>query len=536
MEQVTWIGRSLKGRYKINELVGRGGMSAVYKATDPNLKRDVAIKLIHSHFSNDGDFIRRFQTEAASVAALHHTNIVQVYDFDNEDENYYMVMEHIPGGTLQEHLDFLRKTEEKLPINRSVRIILDICEALEYAHNKEIIHRDIKPANIMLDDQGRTILMDFGLVKILNATSHTATGAIIGTARYMPPEIIRNELPDKRSDIYSLGVTFYQMLSGDLPFHADSVISLMMKHLHDPVPDLSASHPSIPQKLVRIVNKAMEKDRGKRYQSANEMADDLRRFLSTLETVSVSLAFSSSQKDMPLGYLKLKLADGSRYEFQVSKSEVTIGRNPTNDIIIQDEKMSRSHARFEFDAEGKVRIFDTESTNGVRVNGIKITRAVITPRDVVQIGDCQFQFEPISDMDKEMITVESVVEPAHTLVELKPTKELDDSKKDRIVVSTPDKTWEVLLDDTVKEISIGRGKNNDVVIDHPSVSRTHARIIRDHQAFKLEDTNSINGLIVMGKRLDEVTLKPGMTVELGYASLVLQSGMAKESHQSGTNH
>ena len=536
MEQVTWIGRSLKGRYQIDELLGRGGMSAVYKATDPNLKRDVAIKLIHSHFSNDSDFIRRFQTEAASVAALHHTNIVQVYDFDNDGENYYMVMEYIPGGTLQERLDLLRKTDEKLPINRVVHIVLDICEALGYAHEKEIIHRDIKPANIMLDDQGRTILMDFGLVKILNATSHTATGAIIGTARYMPPEIIRNETPDNRSDLYSLGVTFYQMLSGDLPFHADSVISLMMKHLHDPVPDLSVSNPNIPKKLVQIVNKALEKDQDKRYTSANQMADDLRRFLSTLETVSVSSVFSSSQTEVPLGYLKLKLFDGSRHEFQVSKSEVTIGRSPKNDIIIQDEKMSRSHARFEFDADGKVKIFDTESTNGVRVNGIKVTRAVITPRDVVQIGDSQFQFELISDMDKGMTTVESVIELDHTLVELKPTKELDDSKKDRIVVSTPEKTWEVLLDDTVKEISIGRGKNNDVVINHPSVSRTHARIIRDHQALKLEDTNSINGLIVMGKRLDEVTLTPGMTVELGYANIVLQSGMAKKSHQTGTNN
>jgi len=524
MEQETWIGRTLKGRYKIDELLGHGGMSAVYKASDPNLKRNVAIKLIHSHFSNDNDFIRRFQTEAASVAALHHPNIVQVYDFDNDGENYYMVMEHIPGETLQEHLDFLRKTGEKLPINRSVRIILDVCEALGYAHEKEIIHRDVKPANIMLDDQGRTILMDFGLVKILNATSHTATGAIIGTARYMPPEIIRNEMPDNRSDIYSLGVTFYQMLSGDLPFHADSVISLMMKHLHDPIPDLNASNPNIPKRLVQIVNKAMKKDRDKRYASANQMADDLRRFLSTLETVSVSSVFSSSQMEIPLGYLKLKLADGSRHEFQVSKSEVTIGRSPASDIIVQDEKMSRTHARFEFDAEGRVKIVDTESTNGVKVNGIKVTEAVITSRDTIQIGDSEFQFEPVSATNKGATTVESVIEPDHTLVELKPTKELNDSKKDRIVVTTPEKTWEVLLDDTVEEISIGRGKNNDVVINHPSVSRTHARLIRDHQAFKLEDTNSINGLIVRGKRFDEVTLKADMTIELGDASIIYKSG------------
>jgi serine/threonine-protein kinase len=275
MEQESWIGRSLGGRYQIEEILGRGGMSAVYKATDPKLKRTVAVKLIHPHLSRDDDFIRRFKTEAASIAAFRHPNIVQVYDFDYDGENYFMVMEYIAGGTLQNQLRQLKKLETVMHPEQAIRVIIGICDALAYAHKLGAIHRDIKPANIMLTDEEQPILMDFGLVKILNATSHTATGAIIGTARYMPPEIINDEAPDERSDIYSLGITLYEALTSAPPFDAESVLTLVTMHLNDPVPDLSASRPDIPHGLMRIINKSLEKDRNDRYSSAHEMGRDL---------------------------------------------------------------------------------------------------------------------------------------------------------------------------------------------------------------------------------------------------------------------
>jgi serine/threonine-protein kinase len=221
MEQPTWIGRSLNGRYKIDALLGSGGMSAVYKAYDPNLRRTVAIKLIHPHLSTDLDFVYRFKKEAAAVAAFRHPNIVQVFDFDSDGEVYYMVLEFVPGETLQDRLKHLKKNNTPMPVEQAVRIILNMCDALSYAHKQGTIHRDIKPANIMLDPEGQAILMDFGIVKILNATSHTATDAVVGTARYMSPEVIRSEYPDERSDIYSLGVTFFEMVSGQPPFNAD---------------------------------------------------------------------------------------------------------------------------------------------------------------------------------------------------------------------------------------------------------------------------------------------------------------------------
>jgi serine/threonine-protein kinase len=277
MNQPTWIGRTLSGRYKIEALLGQGGMSAVYKATDPNLKRVVAIKLIHPHLSSDPSFVLRFESEAAAVASLRHPNIVQVYDFNNDEGVYYMVLEFIPGETLQDRLQRLNADGRKLSLEEALKFAIDISDAMGYAHQRGMIHRDIKPANIMLDIHGDAILMDFGIVKILGGDSHTSTGAVVGTARYMSPEIIRGEVADNRSDIYSLGVTLYEMLSGRPPFVADSAMTLMMMHLNDPVPNVRAFRSDIHPELVRILEKSLAKDRAERYQSAAELSADLKR-------------------------------------------------------------------------------------------------------------------------------------------------------------------------------------------------------------------------------------------------------------------
>src|SRR3990172_7064644 len=173
MSRPNWIGKTLNGRYKIQEILGQGGMSAVYKALDPNLQRVVAVKMIHSHVSEDPKFISRFEEEARSVAQLRHPNITQVFDFNHDGETYYMVQEFVPGETLQERLRRLNKAGQRLPLTEAIRITIDVCSAMGYAHDRGMIHRDIKPANIMLDVQGRAILMDFGIVKIVGSTSHT---------------------------------------------------------------------------------------------------------------------------------------------------------------------------------------------------------------------------------------------------------------------------------------------------------------------------------------------------------------------------
>ena len=276
MTQPSWIGYKLSNRYEIEQELGAGGMSAVYRANDPNLKRVVAVKLIHSHLSSNPDFVRRFEVEASSVAQLRHPNIVQVYDFSHDGETYYMILEFVPGETLQERLKRFNKENRRLSIEEVVSLGASICDAVDYAHKRGLVHRDIKPANVMINVQNEPILMDFGIVKILGGTQHTATGAVVGTALYMSPEQIRGEHADHRADIYSLGVMLYEMVSGKPPFEADSAMTIMMKHLHDPVPNISDV---APHGLKDILARALAKNPAERYQTAGELAADLRNLL-----------------------------------------------------------------------------------------------------------------------------------------------------------------------------------------------------------------------------------------------------------------
>jgi serine/threonine protein kinase len=273
----SWSGEILGRRYRVDEILGQGGMSAVYKAFDPNLKRVVAVKLIHPHLASDPKFLFRFEEEAAAVAQLRHPNIVKVFDFDHDGDLYYMVQEFVPGETLQERLRRLNREGRRLSLKETIQITAEMCDATGYAHELGMIHRDIKPANIMLNEEGQAVLMDFGIVKITSSQQHTATGAVVGTALYLPPEIIRGEAADPRSDIYSLGVTLYEMISGRPPFEANSAMTLLMMHLHDPVPDLRQLRPEVPNKFIAVIEKALAKDRSERYRSMGEMAVALRK-------------------------------------------------------------------------------------------------------------------------------------------------------------------------------------------------------------------------------------------------------------------
>ncbi len=275
MASVSWIGQTLNGRYHIESLLGQGGMSSVYKAFDPNLRRTVAIKMIHPHLSNNLSFMRRFEEEAAIVAQLRHEHIVQVFDFNHDDDAYYMVLEFIPGETLEARLKRLNEANRRLDIPEAVNYISQVCEAISYAHAHGMIHRDIKPANIMLDIFGKAILMDFGIARMVGGQLHTAAGAVLGTALYMSPEQIKGEKVDERADIYSLGVTLFETLTGRPPFEADTAMTLMMMHLNDPVPDIQELHPQVPDRLVAVVCKALEKNCEDRFSSATEMADAL---------------------------------------------------------------------------------------------------------------------------------------------------------------------------------------------------------------------------------------------------------------------
>jgi len=268
------IGKHL-GKYRIVARLGRGGMAEVYKAFQPSLDRYVAVKVLHSFMAEEKDFLARFRREAKNVAALRHPNIVQVFDFDVEDEQYYMVMEFLDGPTLKSRLESLHLHGERLPLKDVLRITRDVGLALGYAHERGIVHRDVKPANVILETSGRVILTDFGVAKILTGTQFTATGTVLGTPAYMAPEQGLGQPGDGRSDIYSLGVMLYEMATGRLPFDADTPLAVVMKHIHDPLPLPRLVAPDLPESLERVILRALAKDPADRYDRVEGMLADL---------------------------------------------------------------------------------------------------------------------------------------------------------------------------------------------------------------------------------------------------------------------
>lgn len=269
------------GKYELRERIGRGGMAEVYKAYHASLDRFVAVKVLHPFLGEDAEFKERFEREARNVAQLRHPNIVQVYDFeyDSDRELYYMVMEYIDGPTLRTRIRYLQANGELMPIREAVDIVAKLASALAYAHSRGMIHRDIKPGNIMLDEEGRVVLTDFGIARIVGGVSATASGSMVGTPAYMSPEQGLGQAGDNRSDIYSLGVVLYQLLTGTTPFDADTPIAIVLKHVNEPLPPPSSLNEDLSPELERILYKALGKDPDERYQSIETMMAELNQTL-----------------------------------------------------------------------------------------------------------------------------------------------------------------------------------------------------------------------------------------------------------------
>jgi serine/threonine protein kinase len=271
------IGETL-GRYQITEHLGRGGMAEVYKAYQPHLERHVAIKVLYTFLASEDNFLARFQREAKAVAALRHSNIIQVYDFDyNEEQDlYYMVMEFVDGPNLKTRLQELAERGEQMPLDEAIRIVAAVGEALDYAHERGMIHRDIKPANIMFTSSGQIILTDFGIARMVNLSGLTASGAVMGTPSYISPEQAMGRAGDERADIYSLGIVFYQLITGDLPFDAETSIAIILKHVSEPPPSPRILRPDLPEMVEKVLMRALAKDTERRYQTVAEFVADLR--------------------------------------------------------------------------------------------------------------------------------------------------------------------------------------------------------------------------------------------------------------------
>lgn len=269
-------GKILGNRYEIIEKVGNGGMAEVYRAEDKVLKRNVAVKVLKDEFTTDEEFIKRFEIEAQSAARLTHPNIVSIYDVGSEENLYYIVMELIRGKTLKEII-----VEERgpLPWKWSVNVAIQIASALEMAHKNNIIHRDIKPHNIIITEDGIAKVTDFGIAKAVSNSTITAFGTTIGSVHYFSPEHARGGFTDAKSDLYSLGVVMYEMVTGRVPFDADTPVSVALKHMQEEPEEPIELNPNLPSAVNRIIMKALKKDTTLRYQSATDMLADLRQAL-----------------------------------------------------------------------------------------------------------------------------------------------------------------------------------------------------------------------------------------------------------------
>lgn len=269
-------GQKISDRYQIIKSIGEGGMANVYLAYDTILDRNVAVKVLRGELASDEKFVRRFQREALAASSLSNPNIVEVYDVGEDDGDYYIVMEYIEG----KHLKALLKKRGKLTVPEVVDIMLQITNGLSVAHDSYIIHRDIKPQNIMILENGLVKITDFGIAMAMNATQLTQTNSVMGSVHYLPPEQANGKGATLQSDIYSMGILMYELLTGSLPFKGDNAIEIALKHLKEPLPSIRDELPNIPQSVENIILKSAAKNPKNRYKDAREMHEDLKTCLS----------------------------------------------------------------------------------------------------------------------------------------------------------------------------------------------------------------------------------------------------------------
>lgn len=264
-------GKIISDRYEIIKSIGEGGMANVYVGYDTILNRKVAIKILRGDLANDEKFVRRFQREALSASSLSHPNIVEMYDVGEDDGMYYIVMEYIEGKTLKQ----LIKKRGSITLSEAIDIMLQLTDGITQAHDSYIIHRDLKPQNILIKDDGSIKITDFGIAVALNSTQLTQTNSVMGSVHYIPPEQASGKGSTIRSDIYAMGILFYELITGSLPFRGENAVEIALKQMHDPIPSVRKKNPSIPQSVENIILKATAKNPKNRYNDAKEMHADL---------------------------------------------------------------------------------------------------------------------------------------------------------------------------------------------------------------------------------------------------------------------
>ncbi len=420
------IGKSL-GRYEILDLLGEGGMGAVFKAHDTTLRRDLAIKVMHTRYAGQEDLRQRFMQEAQIAARLNHPCIVPVYDFGQQEDLLYIVMKYIPGDNLHQMLQEMRAQNQWILLDEAVQIIIQLCHALDYAHRHGILHRDLKPANIMLEPEAyeelpyRPVLTDLGLAKLVEGGLKTQVGISMGTPAYMSPEQAMGKEIDSRSDVYSLGVLLFELVVGRLPFEIKTITEAVRCHTQEAPPAPRSLRPGLPEPLEAIILKTLAKDPADRYTDAGSLANALKEFV-PYPTGAAGPAITEGSASLITQYQQSLLSwrgtslmqdfrpapdalENTSMQIQVVQSDKTtymvplkpagilVGRVADNDLTLQDAKASRKHARIEF-IKGKIWVTDLNSSNGTFLNKTRLLAGVPEewPAGVsLRIGDTYLQ-------------------------------------------------------------------------------------------------------------------------------------------------
>ncbi len=549
-------GKLLGNRYEMIEKIGNGGMSTVYKAMDKVLKRNVAVKILRDEFTTDEEFIKRFEAEAQSAARLTHPNIVSIYDVGVEGNLYYIVMELIQGKTLKE---IIIEERGPLPWKWSVNVAIQIASALEIAHRNNIVHRDIKPHNIIITEDGIAKVTDFGIAKAVSNSTITAFGTTIGSVHYFSPEHARGGFTDAKSDLYSLGVVMYEMVTGRVPFDADTPVSVALKHMQEEPEEPIDMNPNVPTAINKIIMKALQKDVTLRYQSATEMLGDLRRSLknpdgdfveeleydSTARTQKINTDMYGEIDELPNSRNKKDKKEGKFKQF-IKKHKVlsiivglillfalslggTLGvlsiTNPAEVEMPNVVGMSKEEAQKEIEAaklkfeiekeeynkdvpEGYV--ISQDPTYMERFNKVKEGSTVSV---VVSKGQEKTTVPNVKGKEKEEAI--KLLEDAKLKVEV--IEETSKTVKEGFVISqetAPDE--EAFAGDTVKiHVSIGTGIKEVTVVSVIGQSEANAKSTLEGLGLKVnvayeEDTAKDNGVVLKqsidsGKKIDEGT-------------------------------
>ena len=484
----TFIGRTINNRYRLEALLGDGGMGAVYRAYDTNLDRQVALKLMHPHYARQEEFRNRLVREAQTIAKLDHPSIVRIWDFGEADSGLFIAMEYVDGGSLRQHLRRLQTLRKFLPLPQSMQIGAQIADALDYAHRRGVIHRDIKPGNILLkrlsrpdephEQPFRAMLTDFGLVKLQEGLNITQSGATLGTPTYMSPEQCQGEHLDGRSDLYGLGVVLYELFTNRLPFNFQNLSEAIATHNRGEMPTPATEiRPELPAIIDTILNKCLAKDPNDRYADGAELSDALRSAMLSLEGAP-TLIMAPQEMDIleqvnepPPGYeLIIETPGHPPSTVALTQAVITIGRHADNDIVLPAEGVSRYHARLQATALGW-EVVDLDAANGTFLNDRRIRPqdpTPLAPGSHLRIGPYEIilQGPEVAIFEPEQVAVMAAI-PGQTTPPMTdaPTQVIDGATAEPLALFLPN-----------NRIPVDPGQRVEVKVEVVNNSQTDDRV------------------------------------------------------------